>query len=101
MAGLTALSQPAVEQGSFSVIQLVSGLAVKVPVTLNAIGSGDKATFHFNRQVSKTVVNFGLLNLRHQLIGNTRGCTIDFQGPRIHGWILLVLAITVVYNRKY
>ena len=57
MAGLTALSQPAVEQGSFSVIQLVSGLAVKVPVTLTALGSGDKATFHFNRQVSKTVSN--------------------------------------------
>lgn len=50
MAGLAALQTPALEQGAFSVITLVSGLVAKVPVDLSNIGSGNIATFHINRQ---------------------------------------------------
>jgi len=50
MAGLASLMQPSLEQGTFAIITLVTGIVTKVPAELSPVSSDGKATFNINRQ---------------------------------------------------
>ena len=52
MAGLASIAQPSVEQGTFAIITLVTGIVTKVPAELSPASSDGIATFNINRQAS-------------------------------------------------
>ena len=53
MAGLTSLLKPGLEQGTFAIINLISGMTVKLPALLGTPTSTEgEVAFHVNRQVS-------------------------------------------------
>ena len=52
MAGLASLVQPSLEQGTFAIITLVTGIVTKVPAELSPTSSDGTATFNINRQAS-------------------------------------------------